>query len=331
MAGCSTVLTIFDTNGAGLTQRQGLEKITPATVWIDLVNPTPEEDRHVEAALAIEIPTRAEAREIEVSNRFYSERGANYMTAYIMYNIEQSNPGTSNITFIIAGDRLVTVRYVEPKAFPFFLARIERGEFPCQTGQAIMIGLIETFIHRKADLIERIQDDVDKMAQGLFGLNGMAQPAAANAALGGYLKGTGRDADIIARAQESAVSIDRSLAFFAGSLKDRPDAEAIVLRIKDARRDNSSLMEHMKFLQGRTNFLLDATLGMINSEQNQIIKLFSVMAVMLMPPTLVASLYGMNFKHMPELDWQYGYPMAIVLMILSGVVPYLYFKRKGWL
>ncbi len=325
------VLTMFDGGGRGLIKRTGLEPITAATVWIDLVNPTPEEDKHIETALAIEIPTRAEAREIEISNRFYSERGANYMTAFVMYNIEQANPGTSNITFIIAGDRLVTVRYVEPKAFPFFLARIDRGEIPCQTGPAIMIGLIETLIHRKADLIERIQDDVDKMAQGLFGLNGMMRPAAAGAGLTGYLQGTGRDADIIARAQESAVSIDRSLAFFFGTMKDRADAEPIMVRIEDARNDNNSLMEHMKFLQGRTNFLLDATLGMINTEQNQIIKLFSVMAVMLMPPTLVASLYGMNFKHMPELEWQYGYAMAVGLMIFSGVVPYIYFKRKGWL
>ena len=325
------MLTIFDLAAPGLKKRQGLEAINQATVWIDLVNPTPDEEKHVEAALAIEIPTRAEAREIEVSNRFYTEKGASYMTSFVMYNIEQANPGTSNITFIIVGERLITVRYVEPKAFPFFLARIERGEFACQTGQAIMIGLIESLIHRKADLIERIQDDVDKMAQGLFGLNGMTRHRDASTDLTGYLKGTGRDADIIARAQESAVSIDRSLAFFASTLKGRSDAEAIETRIESARKDNSSLMEHMKFLQGRTNFLLDATLGMINTEQNQIIKLFSVMAVMLMPPTLVASLYGMNFKHMPELDWQYGYLMAICLMIFSGVVPYIYFKRKGWL
>ena len=325
------MLTIYDGGATGLIKRCGLEAITDATIWIDLVNPTPEEDKHIEAALSIEIPTRAEAREIEASNRFYTERGAHYVTAFVMYNIEQWNPGTSNITFIISGNRLVTVRYVEPKAFPFFLNRVDRGEAPCQTGQAIMIGLIETLIHRKADLIERIQDDVDKMAQELFGLNGKARPRSTGVGLAGYLQGTGRDADIIARAQESAVSIDRSLAFFAGTMKERGDAEPIVTRIESARRDNTSLMEHMKFLQGRTNFLLDATLGMINTEQNQIIKLFSVMAVMLMPPTLVASLYGMNFKHMPELDWQYGYAMAIGLMIFSGVVPYLYFKRRGWL
>ena len=121
------------------------------------------------------------------------------------------------------------------------------------------------------------------------------------------------------------------LTFFAGALRDRPEDSALNERIDATRRDNTSLMEHMKFLQGRTNFLLDATLGMITTEQNQIIKLFSVMAVMLMPPTLIASIYGMNFKHIPELEFVWGYPMALGLMILAALIPFVYFRRKGWL
>ena len=185
-----------------------------ATVWIDLVNPTPEEDKHIETALKIEIPTRAEAREIEASSRLYVENGAFYMTAYIMHGLEQPNPGTSNVTFILAGERLITVRYTETKAFPFFMQRVERGEATCGSGQAIMIGLIETLLHRKADLIERIQDDVDKMAQALFNLNG-GKPKSGNG-LGTFLQGTGRGADIVARAQESAVSIRSRLDVFCG-------------------------------------------------------------------------------------------------------------------
>ncbi len=194
-----------------------------------------------------------------------------------------------------------------------------------------MVGLLETMLHRKADLIERIQDDVDKMAQALFGLNGRKTARKQGDSLGAYLTGTGRDADIIARAQESAVSIERVLMYFAGAVRERHDDVHVLERIESARRDNSSLMEHMKFLQGRTNFLLDATLGMINTEQNQIIKLFSVMAVMLMPPTLIASIYGMNFKNIPELSFEWGYPMALGMMLLSGLIPYIYFRRKGWL
>jgi magnesium transporter len=325
------MLAIYDTNGPGLTRREGCAPITEATVWIDLVDPTPEEDKHVEAALGIEVPTRAEAREIEASNRLYLDRGAHYMTAFVMFNIEQINPGTSNVTFILCGSRLVTVRYVEPKAFPFFLQRVERGEAACTSGPSIMVGLLETMLHRKADLIERIQDDVDKMAQNLFGLNGKSTRRKQGGSLAAYLQGTGRDADIIARAQESAVSIERVLTFFANAVRERHDNAHVLERIDAARKDNGSLMEHMKFLQGRTNFLLDATLGLINTEQNQIIKLFSVMAVMLMPPTLIASIYGMNFKNLPELNFEWGYPMALGMMFLSGFVPFVYFKRKGWL
>ena len=324
------MLTIYDFNCGMLTKREGLGALTDASVWLDLLDPTPQEDKHVETALGIEIPTRAEAREIEASSRLYLENGAHYMTTYIMYGLEQANPGSSNLTFILSGKRLVTVRYCEPKAFPFFLQRVERGEARCSSGPAIMIGLLETLLHRKADLIERIQDEVDRMAQSLFNLNG-TRTTKPGVNFSDVLKGTGRGADIIARAQESAVSIDRALTFFSTAVRDKTDDADLPERIDAARRDNTSLMEHMKFLQGRTNFLLDATLGMINTEQNQIIKLFSVMAVMLMPPTLIASVYGMNFKNIPELSFEYGYPMAICMMILSGVIPFIYFRRKGWL
>jgi magnesium transporter len=325
------MLYSYHANGMSLVKMEGADNLTEATVWIDLIDPTPEEDRAVEVALGIEIPTRAEAREIETSNRLYTDKGAHYMTAFVMYNVEQLNPGSSNVTFILAGQRLVTVRYVEPKAFPLFTNRVERGEVACTSGAVIMAGLLEALIHRKADLIERIQDDVDKMAQGLFGLDGKTKRRNQSARFEAYLKGTGRDADVTARAQESAVSLERVMMFLANALRERPGTGPIIERIETARRDNSSLMEHMKFLQGRTNFLLDATLGMISTEQNQIIKLFSVMAVMLMPPTLIASIYGMNFKHIPELDFTYGYPMALGLMVISGVIPFLYFRRKGWL
>jgi len=322
------MIYIYDSVAGRLTRREGALPLTEQTVWIDLISPTHEEDAHVQQALGIQIPTRAEAREIEASNRIYQENGAYYGTAFVMFNIEQLNPGTSNVTFILAGNRVVTVRYVEPKAFPFFVSRVERGEAPCQSGPSIMIGIIETMLHRTADLIERIQDDVDRMARELFELNGSKRQ---RTNLGLYLKGTGRDADIIARAQESAVSIDRVLMFFASAAKERQDDPQILERIDGARSDLLSLTEHMKFLQGRTNFLLEATLGMINTEQNQIIKLFSVMAVMLMPPTLIASVYGMNFKQMPELSWDYGYPMALGMMFLSGLIPFIYFRSKGWL
>ena len=236
-------------------------------------------------------------------------------------------PQTTAITFILAGKRLVTVRYAEPRAFPLFLQRVEKGDLPCAAAAAIMIGLIEAIIHREADLIERIQDDVDRTAPTIFEIKGGQQTRTRR--LDVILKTVGKQGDINARAQESALSIDRVLTYFAHAARERKDDPSILTRIEVAHRDVSSLMEHMRFLSSRIAFLLDATLGMISTEQNQIIKLFSVAAVMLMPPTLIASIYGMNFKHMPELEWPFGYPMALVRDGDLGGDPVPLFQAQG--
>jgi magnesium transporter len=324
------MLTIYDTTlGTNLSRREGLLPVTETTVWLDLLNPTPEEDAYVEKALGISVPTRAEMRGIEASNRLYSEAGTHYMTAFVVYDVEAPQPKTTALTFILADKRLVTVRYAEPKAFPLFLARVEKGDAGCNSAPAILVGLIESIIHREAELIERIQDEVDRTAPLIFDSKGGQSTRAKR--LETTLKMVGREGDITARAQESALSLDRVLSFFAGVAKTRGDDEQVHNRISSCHRDIHSLMEHMRFLSQRVAFLLDATLGVISTEQNKIIKLFSVVSVMLMPPTLVASIYGMNFKKMPELEWVAGYPYAIALMVVSAVVPYLYFRRKGWL
>ena len=323
------MLTTYDHQGTGLAKRDGMTPVTDATVWIDLLNPTAEEDAFVEKALGISVPTRAEMREIEASNRLYQENGAHFLTAFIVYNVEAPVPLTTALTFILAGSRLVTVRYAEPKAFPLFLHRVEKGDLPCDSAPGIMIGLIEAIIHREADLIEKIQDDVDRTAPIIFDIKGGQQTRTRR--LDAILKAVGKQGDTNARAQESALSLDRLLKYFLDISRERKDDSRIHGRIETANRDVSSLMEHMRFLTQRIAFLLDATLGMISTEQNQIIKLFTVASVMLMPPTLIASIYGMNFKHIPELEFLLGYPMALGAMILSALVPFLYFRRKGWL
>jgi magnesium transporter len=324
------MLTVYNTTlGTSLTKQEGLVPVGESAVWLDLLNPTPEEDAYVEKVLGISVPTRAEMREIEASSRLYTEGGAHYMTAFVVYDVEAIQPKTTAITFILAGQRLVTVRYAEPKAFPLFLARIEKGDAPCSSAAALLVGLIESIIHREADLIERIQDEVDRTAPHIFDSKGGQSTRAKR--LESTLKMVGREGDITARAQESALSLDRVLSFLANVTKERGDDTRIQERISSCHRDIHSLMEHMRFLSQRVAFLLDATLGVISTEQNKIIKLFSVVSVMLMPPTLVASIYGMNFKKMPELDWSLGYPYAIGLMVVSAVVPYIYFRRKGWL
>ncbi|MBX9862787.1 MAG: magnesium transporter CorA family protein [Hyphomicrobium sp.] len=322
------MLTIYDTNGESLVRHNETAPISPDTVWYDLLNPTKEEDNHVEALLKISVPTRAEMREIEASSRFYHENGASYMTGFIAHNIDEQTLGSSTLTFILTGNALVTVRYSDTKAFPTFLSRVERRDATCRTGASIMVGLIETLIEQQADLIVNIQDRVEKIAQGIFSLD---KRRTRDTKLDVLLKGIGKQGDMVARLSESATSIERVLHVLRNTAQERNCDGKIFQRIGTTDRDLKSLSEHMRFLSDRIGFLLNATLGLISNEQNQIIKLFSVMAVMLMPPTLVASIYGMNFEHMPEIKWLHGYPMALGLMVISAVIPFLYFRRKGWL
>ncbi|HEY8194816.1 MAG TPA: magnesium transporter CorA family protein [Hyphomicrobium sp.] len=323
------MITVYDAAGGKLVPRSEIGNLANGAVWIDVLNPAEDEDKIIEQALGIEVPTRSEMREIEASNRFYTENGAYYMTGIIVHNSSQDVPLTSVITFILAGTRLVTVRYADPRAFPLYVARAAKGDPGCHSGSGIMIGLIEMLIEREADLIERVQDQVERMAPLVFGQKGV--PAPRDRRLDVLLKTVGKEGDVTARAQESAMSLHRLLLYFANAVRERKDDKRIMARIESANHDITSLMESLRFLSARTGFLLDATLGMISTEQNQIIKLFSVMAVMLMPPTLVASIYGMNFRHMPELEVPWGYPLALCLMFFSGLVPYLYFRKKGWL
>ena len=323
------MITLYDAAGGCLVKRGGSTDVQSGTIWIDLLNPTDEEEHTIEKILKLDVPTRAEMREIEASNRFYSEDGADFMTAFVIHSGETEQVTTSNVTFILTGNRLITVRYAEPKAFSLFSDRACRNTDGCMNGTQVMTGLLETIIQRQADLIEKVQDQVETLAPQIFGQNGAA--SSRSRGLEDMLRGVGKLGDITSRATESATSLHRTLLYFADAIRKHDADPKLLARIESADRDIQSLGEHLRFVSGRTSFLLDATLGMISTQQNQIIKLFSVMAVMLMPPTLVASVYGMNFKAMPELDWPFGYPLALCLMFFSGLIPYIYFRRKGWL
>ena len=145
------------------------------------------------------------------------------------------------------------------------------------------------------------------------------------------LRAIGREGEITSKARESAHSLGRLLTFLIHAANERKEVKPLQARIRTAARDVTSLTDHATFLSGKIVFLLDATLGSINIQQNDIIKIFSVAAVVFLPPTLIASIYGMNFRHMPELEWWYAYPLALALMVVAAIVPYLYFKRRGWL
>lgn len=323
------MLSIYDSQRGRLIARKGRPRIGKDTVWIDLLDPTEEEEALVEKALGHDIPTREELHQIEDSSRLYQIDGTFVMTATVLYQAEQLHPSTTNVTFILTPKHLVTVRYAEPRSFGMFQARAEKANSGHDTCGTALIGLLETVIDRLADFIERIQREVETLGHTVFELKGGA--ATRQRRFDVLLKSIGRQGEIASRARESLLSLGRVLAFLEQAASERKDDKALIDRTRAVARDVKSLADHVTFLSGKITFLLDATLGMIQIEQNNIIKIVSVAAVVLLPPTLVASIYGMNFRQMPELEWFWGYPMALVLMAVFAVVPYLYFKRKGWM
>jgi magnesium transporter len=303
-----------------------------SVVWFDLVNPTPEEDHLVEARLGISVPTRDEMEEIELSARLYHEAGADYMTMTAVTKLDTDEPVKTPITFILKGTSLVTVRYMEPRAFAMFAARAQRpGGLPCASGEQVMAGLLEAAIDRIADTLETVGTEVDGLSREVF-RNKASNVSKKTRDLRSVIEQIGRKGDFLTMISESLVSIARHVAYYTAldTSVHRMNKEARQ-RAKLVQRDVAFLTDHANFLSSKINFLLDATLGLINLEQSQTIKIFSVAAVVFLPPTLVASIYGMNFDFMPELDWLAGYPFALGLMLVSAVLPYLYFKRRGWL
>jgi magnesium transporter len=302
-------------------------------VWLDLLNPTPEEDACVERALGISLPSREEMQEIEMSARLYNEGGAEFMTITAIAKLDSDEPITTPITFVLKGASLATIRFAEPRAFRGVVARAQRpGAVACATGEQVMLSLIEALIDRMADALERVAADTDAISRSVFRHKSKNGRPSKQRDLAATIEQIGSNGDLLTKLRESLVSINRLLTYHSTvEAADKRTLKEVRARIKSLHRDAIALSDQSTFLSNKTNFLLDATLGLINLEQNQIIKIFSIVAVVLMPPTLVASIYGMNFNHMPELNWTLGYPMALLLMVVTAAVPYLWFKREGWL
>lgn len=298
-------------------------------VWLDLVNPTDAEEADVETRLDIDVPTREEMEEIEISSRLYNEDGAAFMTALLPAQADGDNPEMHPVTFVLAANRLITVRYHEPRAFQTFPQRAEKLAMGCETGEGVLVALLETIVDRLADILERAGREIDTISRDIFQHKG-ARPSKSQD-FRKVLETIGRKGDLISNIRDSLVTLERLVGFLGhGAIQRKTDKETRE-RIKTLSRDVRSLSDHDSFLSQKITFLLDATLGMVNIEQNAIIKIFSVAAVVFLPPTLIASIYGMNFKYMPELEWLLGYPFALGLMVLSAILPYLFFKNRGWL
>jgi magnesium transporter len=333
---------------AQFTEAEVCTQLSGDAVWIDMLEPTAEEEQALEDALGIDIPTREEMQAIELSSRLYEDNGILFMTGTVLTKAGTTAPESAAVTFILAGEKLVTLRYADPAPFTAFRTRREANLHRYCTSFDFMAGLIDAIVERAADILEAAGATMDKISLRVFDpatpavpLNGGRNPLS-RTKHGEARKARQRDfveiltriggvSDLVSRVRESLVSFVRLIAFFREARKDEPGAHDALFHLQTVTGDIASLSDHASFLSGKVNFLLDATLGMINNEQNAIIKILSVAALVFLPPTLVAGIYGMNFEVMPELKWAQGYPFALGLMIIAAVLPYMFFRRKGWL
>jgi magnesium transporter len=325
------MLSAYVSRGASL-ERQVIDEtgtVPEGAVWFDLVTPTLPEDKLLERALGIAVPTREEMQEIEVSSRLYVENGARYMTATLMYQSDSASPKTTPVTFILSGRKLVTVRYDEPKPFTLISAKLARACAPTVSGETVLMDLLDAVIDRAADILERTGAEIDRVSHDIFEPEGRRVDRTITYRY--ILKTIGRKGDLTSKVRESLVSIGRVLLYLANEADAMKWPKEMRSQLKSMQRDVQSLSDHATYLSNKITFLLDAMLGVMSVEQNNIIKIFSIAAVVLLPPTLVATIYGMNFKNMPELSWEYGYPLALVLMVVAALLPYFFFKWKRWL
>ncbi|WFR95942.1 magnesium transporter CorA family protein [Rhizobium tumorigenes] len=303
--------------------------ISDYIVWIDLVDPTREEEDKLEALLGIQVPTRDDLKDIEPSSRLYNENGAVFLTASLVWKADSELPSLTDVGFILVGNRLVTIRYANPKSFALFIAALHRIPEDMRSGAALLAKLMETIVDRTAEILEQAVSRIDVLSTHVFGDKARKVRRPSN-----YLEEKLRDVAghhrLVSKSRDSLMSLSRLLTFMHTIPAVQQDRETKDL-CRNVTRDVQSLSEHASFIAGNITFLLDASLGLINIEQNSIIKIFSIASVVFLPPTLVASVYGMNFEHMPELHSTFGYPASLVLMVVSAVVPFFFFRWKGWL
>jgi magnesium transporter len=311
------------------TTRSGDAEAKRAKVfWVDLLNPTPAEIAQVAAEYGFEIPSRESLQEIESSSRLRAEGQVLYVSMPLAIQDEAADFVPIPLGFILSPQLLVTVRFSEVHAFTQVKAHTEKD--PPVGSAAAFCALMEGMVDFSADKLEMLSSDLAAVSARSF------RPKAPrrgdkriSSGLRDCLSAVGMAGDDLSRIRESILGLQRIIGFILKIATDwlLPEEKT---RLSTAQQDLSSLIDFEGHLSGKTQFLLDAILGFINTEQNEIFKVLTIVSVVGIPPTLIASMYGMNFHNMPELGWRWGYPYGLALIALSTLLPILWFKRRGW-
>lgn len=291
------------------------------SVWIDLVEPEEHERGQLQHTLGQNLASRPNLEEIEATARFFEDNDGLHIHSLFFYEDTDAHAGNATVAFTIREGRLYTLRERELPAFRLYRMRARSQTLVDGNAYELFLDLFEVKIEQLADEIENIYSTLEKLSRVIMeGKQGHEFDQA--------LLRLAQLEDTASKIRLCLMDTQRALNFPVRKARF-PNTQ--LEQAREILRDIESLLPHNEALFQKVNFLMQAAMGFINIEQNRIIKIFSVVSVAFLPPTLVASSYGMNFDIMPELKWTFGYPMAIVLMIFSGLAPYLYFKRKNWL
>ncbi|MDF2578144.1 MAG: cora3 [Chlamydiales bacterium] len=297
-------------------------------IWIDMLNPSREEEELVESLLKIDIPTLEEMQRIDDSSRFYTRNHTLFMTGFVSNKDSYSPLKTEILSLVVNANYLITVRYVELHTFHIFKYKLKTIEPQhIDTVDKLALGIIETISDDISEGLRKTKSCLEHITSTIFEDEDLK---IGETNLKKMIQIIGRTDSQMSKLHEDIVSLARMLNFLSQTEVLRLSKDSL-LRIKTIENDLRSMKEYSTLLNSTTNFLLQANLGFISIQQNKIIKAFTVAAVLFLPPTLVGTIYGMNFRYMPELEWVFGYPFAVVLMVLSCWGPYVFLKKRGWL
>jgi magnesium transporter len=331
------MLTLYHSRaGRGERPANLVEESLPENVaWIDLLRPEPDEVAFVKRTTGLDVPSIADLSEIESSSRLRNQNGAIYLSAPMVYRADSDQPLTTPVGFVLTRERLITVRFEELNSFTTFANRDLAAESDPLSSAAVFAGLMDAIADHLADILETIAAELDALSHRLFRTPATKPaarrpPARESADLRIILRRVGHSGDLASKLRDSLLGIGRIMPYASSLAADWLPPE-IKPRFDTVRQDLLSLSDYDVHIVNKVQLLLDATLGLINVEQNNIIKVLTIVSVVGIPPTLIASMYGMNFKGIPEYDWSWGYPYALVLIALSAILPLIWFKLRGWI
>jgi len=330
------MLTLYHSCAAHREQPADLAATSLPTnvAWIDLLKPTAEEVAFVERTTGLAVPSIEDLSEIESSSRLRNRNGAIYLSAPLIYRADSDQPLATPVGFVLTRERLITVRFEVLSSFDTFIGRDLAAESDPLTSAAVLAGLMDAIADRLADVLENIAAELDTLSHRLFRSSATEPaarrpPARESADLRIILRRVGHSGDLASKIRDSLLGIGRIVPYVAAAADWLPPE--IKPRLDTVRQDVLSLSDYDAHIVNKVQLLLDATLGLINVEQNNIIKVLTIVSVVGIPPTLIASMYGMNFKGMPEYDWSWGYPYGLIMIALSAILPVAWFKWRGWI